>query len=45
MLISAGGLSIIGNADIGEMEKGWDGLILSSFILDGEVGLVTTLKG
>lgn len=33
VLISAvGGSSVIGNIDVGEMEKGWDGLTLSSFV-------------
>lgn len=33
MLISAvGGSSMIGNVDVGEMVKGWDGLTLSSFV-------------
>lgn len=33
VLISAvGGSSMIGNIDVGEMEKGWDGLTLSSFV-------------
>lgn len=42
---AVGGSSMIGNVDVGEMGKGWDGLRLSSFVLDGEVGLVTTLEG
>lgn len=32
LMSAVGGSSTIGNLDVGEMEKGWDGLNLSSFV-------------